>query len=278
MAVMPRTRPAPSAISAAVRAFDRLAPHYDELCGGELFRTMRDAVRRIVQASLEPGMRVLEIGCGSGIDTAWLASLGVEVFATDPSAGMLERTRARVTAARRGDAVRLLCCGLEHLEAHLGPSCRFDAIVSNFGALNCVPDLQPLGRLAAERLRPGGRALVCLLSRTCLWEIGWFLLKADRARAFRRLQPPPVMVNVAGIPVPTFYHRVSDVARVARPSLSVGRIVGCGVLTPPPYLERRWLSLPRVVRRAAAAADSTIGRFAPFSRLGDHVLVELAKP
>jgi len=261
-------------ISETVRAFDRLAPRYDALWSGELVRAMRARVHGALARALAPGARVLEIGCGSGIDTAWLAARGGRVVAADPSAGMLERARARVDAGRTGCAVRFVCCGLDALDRHLG-SCRFDAIVSNFGALNCVPRLDALGRLAAARLEPGGRVFVCLMSRVCLWEIGWFLLKGDPRAAFRRLRPSPVGVDVEGIVVPTWYHRVGDVARAVAPWLAVRAVTGCGVVLPPPYLEDGWRAVPVPIRRAAAAADAALARLAPFNRMGDHVLVEL---
>ena len=275
MAVTARRQAADEAVSATVRAFDRLAPRYDALCAGELFRAMRARVHGAIDRALPPGARVLEIGCGSGLDTAWLAARGFRVIAADPSAVMLERARARLADDRTGRAVRFVCCGLDALDRHLGPSCRFEAIVSNFGALNCVPRLDALGRLAASRLETGGLTFVCLISRVCLWEIGWFLLKGQFGGAFRRLQPPPVPVSVEGIWVPTWYHRVGDVARAVAPSLAVRAVTGCGVLAPPPYLENRWLAVPPPVRRAVAAADAALARVAPFNRLGDHVLVEL---
>ena len=278
MAVTARGPTADEVVSATVRAFDRLAPRYDALCAGELFRAMRARVHGAIDRALPPGARVLEIGCGSGLDTAWLAARGSRVIAADPSAVMLERARARVADDRTGRAVRFVCCGLDALDRHLGPSCRFEAIVSNFGALNCVPRLDALGHLAASRLEPGGRAFVCLMSRICLWEIGWFLLKGRPDGAFRRLRPPPVLVGVEGIPVPTWYHRVGDVARAVAPSLAVRAVSGCGVLVPPPYLEDRWRAVPAPVRRVAAAADAALARVAPFNRLGDHVLVELGAP
>lgn len=276
MAVTARD-PAAGTVPATVRAFDRLATHYDALCGGELFRAMRARVHRALARSLGNGVRVLEIGCGSGLDTAWLAERGARIIAADPSAVMLEQARARVSAARPAHAARFVCCGLESLDRHLGPSHRFDLIVSDFGALNCVPRLDALGELASSRLDPGGRAFVCLMSRTCLWEIGWFLLRGRPAQAVRRLRPPPVTVRIEGIAVPTWYHRVRDVTRAVAPSLAVRAVTGCGVLLPPPYLEARWLAVPCRARRAVAAADRLVSRLAPFNRLGDHVLVELIR-
>jgi len=264
-------------VTATVRAFDRLAPRYDTVCAGSLFEAMRTRVRAVFERSLAPGDRILEIGCGSGLDTAWLTARDHRVIAVDPSAGMIDQARARVAADGRPAAARLLCCDLETVDRHLGPSSRFDAIVSNFGALNCVARLAPLRHLADTRLEPGGRVLVCLMSRACAWEIAWFLVRGQPCRAFRRMRRPPVLVEVEGFPVPTYYHRLRDLARQLEPVLSITRVVGCGVLAPPPYLERRWQRVPATVRAGVRALDAAAARVPPLNRLGDHVLAEFEK-
>jgi SAM-dependent methyltransferase len=57
------------------------------------------AFHRLLQAHLPPRGRVLEIGCGTGRDAAFLAAHGFRVVATDASAAMLDTFRA--SPARR---------------------------------------------------------------------------------------------------------------------------------------------------------------------------------
>ncbi len=266
--------PVPGTIAPTVRAFDRLAPRYDEACEGWIFRRMRDHVHAVLAAAFTPGMRVLEIGCGTGIDATFLASRGVDVVATDPSAGMIERARDRMREIHLPASVSFVCCGIDEIHEHLAPGAGFDGLVSDFGALNCVARLDALASLAARHLAPGGRVMVCLISRTCLLEALWFLLKGDPRQAFRRLARPPVVVSVAGIGVPTYYHRVRDVRAALRPALALRRLRGLSVLVPPPYLEARWADLPAPLRRAIAALDAAAARVFPLNRLGDHVMLE----
>lgn len=80
----------------------RLAPYYDWMSrallapfgGDQRFRT-----RVVASWRIEPGQRVLELGCGTGLMTQHLLAAGAEVTAVDRSAPMLERARRRAPAA-----------------------------------------------------------------------------------------------------------------------------------------------------------------------------------
>ena len=265
--------------AAAATAFDRLAPSYDALVSGDCFQHQREQTHAAFRTWIKPGFRVLEIGCGTGLDTLLLARLGARVVACDPSAEMLLRTRRRIASFPEGDRVSLLSCGLEelpHFLAALDHGEGFDAVVSNFGALNCVPSLDPLGAVGRRHLRPGGAMLLGLIGRTCLWEAIYFTARGERDKAARR-RATGVVVAVAGIDVPTFYYRRSDVHAVLGEAFRLDADIGIGVAVPPPYLERRWRNLPRVVRRAAAGVDRIAAGWPFFNQLGDHTLTRWVK-
>src|SRR5207249_2969381 len=58
----------------------------------DLRRTSLDVFLRIFR----PGDRILEIGAGPGLETLVLASRGIEVVATDISAQMIRRLKAKI--------------------------------------------------------------------------------------------------------------------------------------------------------------------------------------
>ena len=260
-------------------AFDRLAPTYDVLTAGEAFQLQRRQTHAALARWIRPGFRVLEIGCGTGADTAFLARLGARVVACDPSEEMLVRTRRRLEINGLGDRAGILSCGLQDAPQFLDALDHaegFDAIVSNFGALNCAPALDALGIIGRRHLRPGGAMAIGLLGRSCVWETLYFTARGDRARATRR-RAAGVHLPVAGIDVPTFYHRSRDVGAALGDQFTCEATIGVGVLVPPPYLEPRWQQLPHAFRRAAAGVDRLIGTWPLINRLGDHTLTRWVK-
>ena len=93
--------------------------------------------------------RVLDLCCGSGLMTAELASLGLDVVGLDASEAMLARARTLL-----GPDVPLVQAWLPDLPAS-GP---FDAVVSTLDGLNylSLPDLGATFEAVAGALRPAG--------------------------------------------------------------------------------------------------------------------------
>ena len=99
------------------------------------------------------GREVLDLGCGTGRHTAWLAAAGARVTAVDFSAGMLEEARRKVPAGRARFIVHDL-----HEPLPL-PDASFDAVVSGL-VLEHLRDLAGFFSEARRVLRPAGRAVV----------------------------------------------------------------------------------------------------------------------
>ncbi|MFU8841181.1 MAG: class I SAM-dependent methyltransferase [Nitriliruptoraceae bacterium] len=140
------------------RFFQSFAHRYD----GEAFtRASQEEVGFLTDLlDLEPGTRVLDVGCGTGRHAVPLAGRGAEVTGVDLSPAMLERAAARAAAA--GVPLTLVEGDARALPEDLGP---FDvALCLCEGAFCLVADgVAPLEHdravLAsiARVLRPGGR-------------------------------------------------------------------------------------------------------------------------
>ncbi|KLU60950.1 demethylrebeccamycin-D-glucose O-methyltransferase [Peptococcaceae bacterium CEB3] len=76
--------------------FDRAATDYDAWYETEVGRTVDRVERTLIQGMFKPpGERVLEVGCGTGQYTTWLAGLGYEVTAVDVSTEMMAKAQAK---------------------------------------------------------------------------------------------------------------------------------------------------------------------------------------
>jgi len=97
------------------------------------------------------GLSALDLGCGTGRHSVWLASAGATVTGIDFSEGMLEAAR------RKAGAVRFLAHDL-HQRLPLADGV-FDRVVSGL-VLEHLRELDAFFAEARRVLRPGGRAVV----------------------------------------------------------------------------------------------------------------------
>jgi hypothetical protein len=172
----------------------------------------------------------------------------------------LEWSTARAARPRRpvsADRIRFQVVPMEALSTVLGTEV-FDGVYSNFGAVNCAPDLAALAGVLAPRLAPNAALVWVIMGRFVPWEMGWYLLRGDGRRAFRRFRRAGSEWRGLTIhyPTPGYCARLLDpyfIVSVARP---------LGVILPPSYaagwLERAprmraWLVAPgaRIVRAGA---------------------------
>jgi ubiquinone/menaquinone biosynthesis C-methylase UbiE len=114
------------------------------------------ARRRLVDDAVEPGMRVLEIGCGTGALTVLAARKGADVFAFDASGPMLRMARRKVDAAGLSDRVRFEERGVSGMDELNDES--FDVVASTLVFSELSPDERGWAlRHSLRVLRPGGR-------------------------------------------------------------------------------------------------------------------------
>lgn len=98
-------------------------------------------------AGLAPGIRALEIGCGTGLFTAMFAASGAQLLAVDISGDLLERARAQGLPP---DRVQFLQTRFEEC----GSAVPYDAIIGN-SILHHLDLQTALPRIRAL-LKPGG--------------------------------------------------------------------------------------------------------------------------
>ncbi|MDQ6671715.1 MAG: class I SAM-dependent methyltransferase [Chloroflexota bacterium] len=148
------------------RAYDAIAAVYDEQVRGDEW--MRRALHAHYLRVFRAGDRVLDVGCGTGIDAIVLARRGVRVLAIDGSAGMIARVQDKIAAEHASSLVQARVLDIQDL-SRLGES-PFDGLISAFASLSSVPHLARFAEDAARLVRPGGRLVLHLLNRFSAWE------------------------------------------------------------------------------------------------------------
>jgi len=143
------------------RAF--IAQRYDRIAGliglfDWVFFFPPHLRRRAAQClNAKPGDRVLEIGCGTGLNFPFLReAVGTtgKVYGVDLSTGMLRRARARCERERLTNVELTQCDAAEYI-----PPEPLDGIM--FGlSYNTMPHHLTVLRHAWKQLRPGGRIVI----------------------------------------------------------------------------------------------------------------------
>jgi ubiquinone/menaquinone biosynthesis C-methylase UbiE len=144
--------------------WDRAAPHYERAWNHALAPATAAV---LAAAALQPGERVLDVACGSGVLTraAWtsVAPGGGAVVGTDLAEQMLAEAAGQ---SPNGQFVRVDGQCLEEALAHE----HFDVVLCGLG-LMYMPDPDRALASMARRLRPGGRLVVSVWGerRACAW-------------------------------------------------------------------------------------------------------------
>jgi malonyl-CoA O-methyltransferase len=146
--------------------------------------------------------RILEIGCGTGKNTSFLARIGQSVQAVDFSPGMIARAREKVLAENVRFSLMDITKPWDFEEES------FDLVVCDL-VLEHIQDLSHVFVEAARTLRPGGHFFVDELHPFRQYE-------GTKARFYRSEEK---------IEVDAFIHHISDFLKAAAESrLSLARL------------------------------------------------------
>jgi ubiquinone/menaquinone biosynthesis C-methylase UbiE len=211
-------------------AFSRTAEKYDSFAEDHPHLTrMRNKVYAHVERYVPRGARILELNAGTGTDAIQLVQRGYRIHATDIAPGMLSRLRNKVERLKLQDRVTMEERSFLSLEQVQGAP--YDAVFSDLGGLNCIPDLTPVIRQLPGILQPGGVVTWVLMPHICLWEMAE-VFRGNFSLAFRRFSRGRVRANLEGLNFDVYYFSPHQVIRWFGTDFECMALEGLSVLTP----------------------------------------------
>lgn len=256
-------------LDAVALGFSRKAEVYDAYCEQHpVIRWSRKIVRQEVNRRVRRGAAILELNSGTGADAAYFVEQGYRVHATDIAGGMISAIQQKINISSNPQAFTVQQVSFTELEDVTdGP---YNLVFSNFGGLNCIPDLKSVTRFLPRLVKPGGYIVWVLMPPICPWELGQ-VLRGQFHVAARRLHPGGVRANVEGAAVITWYHKPRAVIEALSPAFRLIHQQALSLFCPPSYMDRFPHRFPGLTS-LLSKLDETLGHRAPFNQWGDFIV------
>ncbi len=253
-------------------ALEQYAHEYRLGINAPHFLRARKIVMDCLLSHLSEHSKVLDLNCGTGIDTVDLANHGHRVQGIDISSTMISFAREGIQKNGLQGLAEAEVGDYRRLRVFADP---FDAALSNFGGINFARDLREIFDSVNKNLCDGGIFLVNSVSHLCVSESLIFLAKGKLSKAFRRIAGGKA--RIGGKWVQLFYHKKNSLIRTgAAFGFHPIRIFGLNIFAPPLWADKFFGSHKQLSSKLERL-DDTI-RYAPGLRtMGDFLIVVFKK-
>lgn len=253
-------------------AFSRQSAVFDAIEDeNRILQWMRGRIRAHMLKQLALGSRILELNAGTGLDAVFFAQNGHTVHATDISEGMLAQLSLKARSLHLENKISWQQCS--YTELHQVNGEKFDHVFSNFGGLNCIPELEAVTRQLPTLLKPGGKVTFVLMPPVTPWEM-LLALKGNFKTAFRRFKKGGADSHLEGLYFKTYYFTPRKAIRSFRGDFKKIQLEGLASVSPPPYLEKFPVRFPGLYR-FLTQMDSRLSHLWPFNRWADHYILTM---
>ena len=255
---------------AVAAAYDSIAAHYDGLVAEDFW------MRRVLWAHylhvFRPGAQVLDVACGTGLDSIFLAARGIRMTGIDISPQMIAQLKMKAHLQGLADRIEVHVDDIAIL--HSWPAAYFDGIISAFAGLNTVGNLEAFAADAHRVLHPQGRLIVHVLSPTDVWKQFGLYSRLQWRTAWERRQRQQRTVVIAGRQITHALLRPAEAyTRFFAPYFRLCRTYALGFLWPQGL--SRWL--PGAFAYVLGRLEAHLGAQRPFVHWGRFVVLDLEK-
>ena len=223
----------------------------------------------ILKKNIFPGNTILDLGCGTGEDAIFLAEKGINVTAVDISPKMISLAQSKADAKGINDNLQFFCCDMESFITDNKK--KFDAVISNFNAVNYVSDLISFSGLLAHSLNSDGKIIFTVLNKLSISEVFYNFLRLNLKRSWNAVfNRKESLITDLHLYFPCAF------SSFFKNEFKIKRITGIGILIPPHSLtgmyDKIGFAIPFLLK-----LEKLIASVFPFYCLSDHYIIEMQK-
>ncbi len=257
-------------------AFTKQSVVFDDIyTSNTIIQYKRARVRDHIDQFLPHNSHILELNAGTGEDAIYFAQQQHYVHATDISAGMLDKLKAKIKHRKLETSISTEQCSFTQLSA-LKRKVQYDLIFSNFAGLNCTEKMGDVLRSFKPLLADNGLVTLVVLPPFCMWE---FLLvfKGKFKTAFRRFNSKAgADAHVEGVNFKCWYYRPSFIIDTLKDDYELLGVEGLCSIVPPSYVEGFAEKYPKLFAKLKAFEDRHKAQW-PWKNIGDYYIITLRK-
>jgi ubiquinone/menaquinone biosynthesis C-methylase UbiE len=247
-----------------LRFYEDLAIDYDCRFNNPRLNYMRSVEKMVLLESLKSGM-ILDIGCGTGEQSLFLAKRGYQVVGVDISREMLLRANESAREGKLKDNLSFVNASAEALPFR---DKSFDGLISIFGVFNHIPKADYAFQETYRVLKSGAGAIFTVVNR---WNLTWWinaLLKFKISWLISSLKSKEYTVNGLW----TYYFSKNELKKFLG-SIGYQVKIGSLLLFIYPFTIRNLLFYEKFF----IVFEDAVRWKSPFNGLGYYLLVRLEK-
>ena len=256
--------------------FDSIAFNYDHHIYDNLVNNyLRERSITLMKTYFPPSRRLMEIGSGTGTETLEMLKDGYEITAVDISENMNSILKKKAMEAKVSHLLRTLTVKASDLINYEEEFIHkpFDGLYSNYGALNCEPDIESIIEIIHKIVKPHGKVVLGIFNKFCLIEMTAHMIGLKPRRVFERFSTK-IPEGSSRFCIDVYPYSPAYLKRLFLKRFDIEMIYGCPVILPPSNYSS--LIKGRISEERVKKIDIFFSKLWPFKYMGDHTLYFLS--